>query len=97
MHPRAGQPAQPEDLVNIDEVVSAYYDLVPDPAVPAQKVVFGTSGHRGSSLDTAFNEAHIVAITAAIIEYRRLPGHRRHPLPRPRHPWAVRARLAHRH
>ena len=74
MHPRAGQPAQPEDLVNIDEVVSAYYDLVPDPAVPAQKVVFGTSGHRGSSLDTAFNEAHIVAITAAIIEYRRSQG-----------------------
>ena len=74
MHPRAGQPAQPEDLVNIDEVISAYYDLVPDPAVPAQKVVFGTSGHRGSSLDTAFNEAHIVAITAAIIEYRRSQG-----------------------
>ena len=74
MHPRAGQPAQPEDLVNIDEVVSAYYDLFPDPAVPAQKVVFGTSGHRGSSLDTAFNEAHIVAITAAIIEYRRSQG-----------------------
>ena len=74
MHPRAGQPAQPEDLVNIDEVISAYYDLVPDPAVPAQKVVFGTSGHRGASLDTAFNEAHIVAITAAIIEYRRSQG-----------------------
>ena len=74
MHPRAGQPAQPEDLVNIDEVISAYYDLVPDPAVPTQKVVFGTSGHRGSSLDTAFNEAHIVAITAAIVEYRRSQG-----------------------
>ena len=74
MHPRAGQPAQPEDLIDIDEVINAYYDLVPDPAVPAQKVVFGTSGHRGSSLDTAFNEAHIVAITAAIIEYRRSQG-----------------------
>ena len=74
MHPRAGQPAQPDDLVNIDEVISAYYDLVPDPAVPAQKVVFGTSGHRGASLDTAFNEAHIVAITAAIVEYRRSQG-----------------------
>ena len=74
MHPRAGQPAQPEDLVNIDEVISAYYDLVPDPAVPAQKVVFGTSGHRGASQDTAFNEAHIVAITAAIVEYRRSQG-----------------------
>ncbi|WP_127843054.1 phosphoglucomutase (alpha-D-glucose-1,6-bisphosphate-dependent) [Actinomyces wuliandei] len=74
MHPRAGQPAHPEDLINVDEVVSAYYDLVPDPAVPAQKVVFGTSGHRGSSLDTAFNEAHIVATTAAIVEYRRSQG-----------------------
>ena len=74
MHPRAGQPAQPDDLVNIDEVLSAYYDLVPDPAVPTQKVVFGTSGHRGSSLDTAFNEAHIVAITTAIVEYRRSQG-----------------------
>ena len=74
MHPRAGQPAQPEDLVNIDEVLSAYYDLVPDPAVPTQKVVFGTSGHRGASQDTAFNEAHIVAITAAIVEYRRSQG-----------------------
>jgi len=74
MHPRAGQPAQPEDLIDVDEVVSAYYDLVPDPAVPAQKVVFGTSGHRGSSLDTAFNEAHIVATTAAIVEYRRSQG-----------------------
>ena len=74
MHARAGQPAQPEDLIDVDEVVSAYYDLVPDPAVPAQKVVFGTSGHRGSSLDTAFNEAHIVATTAAIVEYRRSQG-----------------------
>ena len=74
MHPRAGQPAQPDDLVNIDEVLSAYYDLVPDPAVPTQKVVFGTSGHRGASQDTAFNEAHIVAITAAIVEYRRSQG-----------------------
>ena len=74
MHARAGQPAQPEDLIDVDEVVSAYYDLVPDPTIPAQKVVFGTSGHRGSSLDTAFNEAHIVATTAAIVEYRRSQG-----------------------
>ncbi|MFC2284420.1 MAG: hypothetical protein ACFNLH_02600, partial [Corynebacterium matruchotii] len=74
MHARAGQPAQPEDLIDVDEVVSAYYDLVPDPSVPTQKVVFGTSGHRGSSLDTAFNEAHIVATTAAIVEYRRTQG-----------------------
>ena len=70
MHARAGLPAQPEDLIDVDEVISAYYDLVPDPAIAAQKVVFGTSGHRGASLDTAFNEAHIVATTAAIVEYR---------------------------
>lgn len=74
MHTRAGKLAAPEDLIDVDEVVSAYYDLIPDPAVAAQKVVFGTSGHRGSSLDTAFNEAHIVATTAAIIEYRRAQG-----------------------
>ncbi|CED91649.1 phosphoglucomutase (alpha-D-glucose-1,6-bisphosphate-dependent) [Actinomyces succiniciruminis] len=74
MHERAGLPAQPEDLIDVDEVVNAYYELVPDPAIPTQQVVFGTSGHRGSSLDTAFNEAHIVAITAAIVEYRRSQG-----------------------
>ena len=74
MHARAGQPAQPEDLIDVDEVINAYYDRVPDPSVPEQKVVFGTSGHRGSSLDTAFNEAHIVATTAAIVEYRRSQG-----------------------
>ncbi|MCL3777292.1 MULTISPECIES: phosphoglucomutase (alpha-D-glucose-1,6-bisphosphate-dependent) [unclassified Actinomyces] len=74
MHARAGQTALPEDLINVDEVINAYYDLVPDPEVPEQRVVFGTSGHRGSSLDTAFNEAHIVATTAAIVEYRRSQG-----------------------
>ncbi|WP_067779888.1 phosphoglucomutase (alpha-D-glucose-1,6-bisphosphate-dependent) [Actinomyces vulturis] len=74
MHPRAGQVALPEDLIDVDEVVNAYYTRVPNPSIPAQKVVFGTSGHRGSSLDTAFNEAHIVATTAAIIEYRRSQG-----------------------
>ena len=74
MHERAGLPAQPDDLIDVDDVVSAYYELVPDPANPAQKVIFGTSGHRGSSLDTAFNEAHIIATTAAIVEYRRSQG-----------------------
>lgn len=74
MHPRAGTVALPEDLIDLDALVAAYYDLVPDPDDPAQQVVFGTSGHRGSSLDTAFNEAHIVATTAAIIEYRRAQG-----------------------
>ncbi len=74
MHPRAGQPALPDDLIDVDHLISAYYDRVPDVEDPLQQVVFGTSGHRGSSLDTAFNEAHIVAITAAIIEYRRAQG-----------------------
>ena len=74
MHPRAGTPALPEDLIDVDALVGAYYDRVPDPADPLQQVVFGTSGHRGSAFDTAFNEAHIVAITAAIVEYRRTQG-----------------------
>ncbi len=69
-HPRAGQPAQSEDLIDVDQVVAAYYDLVPDPSDPAQLVAFGTSGHRGASLDCAFNDAHIAAITQAICEYR---------------------------
>lgn len=66
----AGMPATPEDLINVDEVLGSYYDLIPDAAVPEQRVTFGTSGHRGSSLKTSFNEAHIVAITQAIAEYR---------------------------
>jgi phosphoglucomutase len=74
MDPRAGTLALPEDLIDVDAVVGAYYDLVPDVDDPAQKVVFGTSGHRGSSLDHAFNEAHIIATTAAIVEYRRAQG-----------------------
>ena len=73
-HPRAGQVADPSDLIDVDAVIGAYYDLVPDPANPDQAVSFGTSGHRGSSLDTAFNEAHIAAITQAIIEYRSAQG-----------------------
>ena len=63
----AGMPATPEDLINVDEVIGKYYDVVPDPNVPEQRVSFGTSGHRGSSLKTSFNEAHIVAITQAIV------------------------------
>ncbi|MEJ5944031.1 phosphoglucomutase (alpha-D-glucose-1,6-bisphosphate-dependent) [Pseudokineococcus basanitobsidens] len=74
MHPRAGQPAQPEDLVDVDALLSAYTDRQPDPSDPAQRVVFGTSGHRGSSLDGAFNEPHILAITQAICEYRAQQG-----------------------
>ena len=70
MHERAGTRALAEDLVDIDDLVEAYHSLTPDPAIAAQRVVFGTSGHRGSSLDTAFNDAHIAAITQAIVEYR---------------------------
>ena len=73
-HPRAGQPALPEDLIDVDAVIGAYYDLVPDPSNPDQQVSFGTSGHRGSSLDTAFNENHIAATTQAIVEYRAGQG-----------------------
>ncbi|RFA23521.1 phosphoglucomutase (alpha-D-glucose-1,6-bisphosphate-dependent) [Subtercola boreus] len=74
MNERAGLQALPEDLVDVDALVAAYYDLKPDVSNPEQKVVFGTSGHRGSSLDTAFNENHILAITQAIVEYRALQG-----------------------
>ncbi|WP_175934535.1 phosphoglucomutase (alpha-D-glucose-1,6-bisphosphate-dependent) [Corynebacterium sp. Marseille-P4321] len=70
-HDRAGQPARDEDLIDIAEVVSAYYTREIDPENPDQQVVFGTSGHRGSSLDNAFNEAHILATTQAIVDYRR--------------------------
>ena len=64
---RAGQPAEASDLIDVHELVAAYYRLVPDVANPEQKVTFGTSGHRGSSLDSAFNETHIAAITQAIV------------------------------
>ncbi len=74
MHTRAGTVALPEDLINPEEVVAAYYDIEPDPTNPNQRVVFGTSGHRGSSLDHAFNEAHIAATTLAIVEYRASQG-----------------------
>ncbi|HEX8487096.1 MAG TPA: phosphoglucomutase (alpha-D-glucose-1,6-bisphosphate-dependent) [Propionibacteriaceae bacterium] len=73
-HPRAGQPALPEDLIDVSAVLNAYHDLTPDPTNPDQQVVFGTSGHRGSSLDTAFNDAHIAATTQAIVEYRAGQG-----------------------
>ncbi len=71
MHERAGTVALPEDLIDVDALLAAYFDVIPDPSIPAQRVAFGTSGHRGSAFDASFNEAHIVATTAAIIEYRR--------------------------
>lgn len=71
---RAGQPAEASDLIDIDELIAAYYDLKPDPAVAEQRVAFGTSGHRGSSLSTSFNEDHILATTQAIVDYRTAQG-----------------------
>src|SRR5687768_1422964 len=72
--PLAGRPAPPELLINVDGLRGQYYDRRPDSAVPAQRVAFGTSGHRGSAADGTFNEDHILAITQAIVEYRRAEG-----------------------
>ena len=72
---RAGTPAQPSDLVDVAHLVTAYYTGVPDPDDLDQQVAFGTSGHRGSSLRTAFNETHILATTQAICDYRREQGY----------------------
>ena len=73
--PRAGQPADPAELVDIPALIRAYFDTVPDPSDPTQRVAFGTSGHRGSSFRGAFNEAHILAITEAICRYRAAHGY----------------------
>ena len=74
MHDRAGLRALPEDLIDLDALVRAYFDIAPDVANPAQKVTFGTSGHRGSSLDGGFNERHILAIAQAVADYRAAEG-----------------------
>jgi len=72
--PLAGKPAHPSILVDVAGLIDAYYKRQPDPSVAAQRVVFGTSGHRGSSLDAAFNEDHILAITQAICLQRKHAG-----------------------
>lgn len=72
--PLAGKPAPPELLLNVARLVTAYYSEAPDPAVPLQRVAFGTSGHRGSALDKTFNEAHVLAISQAICSYRKQRG-----------------------
>lgn len=72
--PLAGKPPDASMLVKVPELITAYYTGVPDPAAPAQRVSFGTSGHRGSSLNKSFNERHILAITQAICDYRRSKG-----------------------
>lgn len=74
MHERAGTAALPEDLIDPDALLRAYAEVEPDPSDPAQRVVFGTSGHRGTSLKGSFNERHILAITQAIVEYRAGQG-----------------------
>src|ERR1700722_7058961 len=71
---RAGQPASQADLVDVAKLVTSYYALHPDPAIPEQKVSFGTSGHRGSSLRSSFNEDHIAATSQAICDYRARAG-----------------------
>ncbi|HEX9063498.1 MAG TPA: phosphoglucomutase (alpha-D-glucose-1,6-bisphosphate-dependent) [Streptosporangiaceae bacterium] len=73
-NPRAGQPATADDLVDVAKLVTAYYTLHPDPAQAAERVAFGTSGHRGSALTASFNEDHILATTQAICEYRSRQG-----------------------
>jgi phosphoglucomutase len=74
VNPLAGQPAPAAALVDVPRLITAYYSLRPDPAIAAQRVAFGTSGHRGSSFDCGFNEAHVLAISQAISEYRRQQG-----------------------
>ena len=97
LHPLAGKPAPRELLVNVPRLISAYYTEQPDPANPAQRVSFGTSGHRGSSFKSTFNEAHIAAICQALVEYRTEVGIRgplylgmdTHALSEPAHSTAV--------
>ena len=74
LSPLAGQPASPEMLVDLPRLVTAYYTGVPDPSVAAQRVAFGTSGHRGSSFQSSFNERHVLAISQAICDYRKEQG-----------------------
>ena len=75
--PLAGKPADPSILIDVSKLVAAYYTGRPDPSSPGQRVAFGTSGHRGCSLDDSFNEAHILAITQAICLYRKKQTYRR--------------------
>ena len=74
LDPLAGQPAPADRLVDVPRLITAYYTERPDPAVSAQRVAFGTSGHRGTSFDASFNEAHVLAITQAICGYRKQQG-----------------------
>ena len=72
--PLAGKPLPAAKLVDIPALLAAYAKLWPDPAVPSQRVVFGTSGHRGTSFDGSFNAPHVLAITQALCEHRKAKG-----------------------
>jgi phosphoglucomutase len=74
IHPRAGLRAEASELVDVDRLLGAYYDLHPDPSEPTQRVAFGTSGHRGSAFKAAFNEDHIAAVVEATVRYRQQAG-----------------------
>ncbi|HEY0675445.1 MAG TPA: phosphoglucomutase, alpha-D-glucose phosphate-specific, partial [Immundisolibacter sp.] len=73
-NPLAGKPAPPAMLVNVPRLITSYYSHTPDPALAAQRVAFGTSGHRGCAFDGSFNEWHVLAISQAICDYRRQQG-----------------------
>src|SRR4030042_100679 len=73
-HPLAGKPAPKDQLVDVEDLLRRYAAEVPDPASPAERVAFGTSGHRGSSLRRSFNEAHVLAIAQAVAEHRARAG-----------------------
>lgn len=72
--PLAGRPVGPAQLVDVPRLVTAYFAIAPDPAVASQRVAFGTSGHRGSSFDATFNEAHVLAVSQAVCQYRKQAG-----------------------
>ena len=74
VHPLAGHSAGPQGLVDLTRLITAYYALVPDPTLPSQRVAFGTSGHRGSSFKSTFNEWHVLAISQAVCDYRAKRG-----------------------
>ncbi|MCB9898631.1 MAG: alpha-D-glucose phosphate-specific phosphoglucomutase [Planctomycetes bacterium] len=74
VHPLAGKPAPSDVLVDVEKLLAAYDEVHPDPSEPTQRIAFGTSGHRGSSLDAAFNDDHIAATTEAIVRYRKAQG-----------------------
>src|SRR6266851_9837606 len=74
INPNAGQPADPGQLVDVEQLTRAYYETRPDPRVSSQRIAFGTSGHRGSALHAAFNEPHILAVVEATCRYRQRAG-----------------------